>query len=56
MASLTEARREVTGEEETEGESPKDRTGDCGERHQRTKMGTYAESGPTQFDDFRYYF
>ena len=41
MASLIEARREVTGEEETEGESPKNRTGDRGERHQRTRMYTF---------------
>ena len=50
MASLIEARREVTGEEETEGESLKDRTGDRGERHQRTKMSSGQRNGSIKSD------
>ena len=50
MASLIEARREVTGDVETEGESPKDRTGDRGECHQRTKMPSGQKDGSVKTD------
>ncbi len=49
VASLIEARREVTGDVETEGESPKDRTGDRGECHQRTKMPSGQRDGSCIF-------
>ena len=51
MASQIEARREVAGDEETEGELPKDRTGDRGERLQRTKMFSGKRDGSIKTDE-----
>ena len=50
VASLIEDRREFTGDGVTEGESPKDRTGDLGERHQRTKMSSGQRNGSMKTD------